>query len=413
MRFHIVGGFGAIGTLVTYYLRHALPRTNAITVLHKEPGIARASRRGDGRAIIETNGVVRWEKDISHDQIQSYSDSGREEYVARRLEAAAALGEEQPLFQEEEPVHTIESLILAIKANVAISIIKQLVPRLTADSTIVLLHNGMGVYEDLLKNVFRNPEHRPHIVVSSNTHGAWSKRRGYSVHSGVGSIHLGITPDGHGRDFEASVRSTLPKALQRTNLDDITSGPDDPAHARYASLRNTIEAFTMAEGLHASWRPVHDVQMAMRRKLVVNSVVNPLTALLNCKNADIFTVPGGERLCEALCKEASHVFHAQWKEEMKDEVSVTGNSMFPRELTTSALVQECKRVVEITGSNMSSMLVDVRRSRNTELDYLNGYIMRLAQQYKVPVHGMAAIINLMQLRCAIPLDNIHPFHEVL
>ncbi|KAF9814511.1 hypothetical protein IEO21_05062 [Rhodonia placenta] len=113
----------------------------------------------------------------------------------------------------------------------------------------------------------------------------------------------------------------------------------------------------------------------MRRKLVVNSVVNPLTALLNCSNGEIFKHTAGTRIAERLCAEASSVFRTQWEQEQAEH--------FPRELEAAALLAECQRIVR----------------------QLNGYLLRLARRYGVRVPVTATLLDMVVLRSAVPLDS--------
>ncbi|TFY51502.1 hypothetical protein EVJ58_g10533 [Rhodofomes roseus] len=305
----------------------------------------------------------------------------------------------------------------------------------------------MGVYEQLIGDVFRNRLHRPHIVVSVNNHGAFVKDFGQVVHTGVGSIQLGIMADTHGRDFEGSIDTSLPKEEQKPDLNDITPLQRDPDATRYLSLRNTISALTSTTALDVSWRPLADVQLAMHRKLAVNCVINPLTALLACRNGDLFKHPSGRRLAAQICQEISNVFYAEWRREVwkipagkgEDEASAATDDStdedvtfvpssiaflpvsrrivlenpFPAGLHQQQLLDECARVAELTRANVSSMLVDIRRGRPTEIHCLNGYILKLAKKHRVSVPVTAALIDLIHLRQKIPIDKPVPLLSVL
>ncbi|KZT75036.1 2-dehydropantoate 2-reductase [Daedalea quercina L-15889] len=448
MHIHVLG-FGAIGSLVSYYLRAALDPKHAISIIHRNPSSAlKASYLS--RLKLEVGGVVHTQRGISHESFDPAGDLHVREREAawRRSLIPPREDGEQP---QEQPAQAdrvqqpqagpIESLIVATKATDAAQGIRNLLPRLSASSTIVLLHNGMGVYEFLCDNVFRNRLSRPHFIVSSNTHGAFIKQPGHVVHTGVGSIQLGIMPDGIGRDFEASVDPSLSKGEQRLALDDITPLQGDPDATRYLSLRNTISALTSVNALDVSWRPVFDVQLAMQRKLATNCVINPLTALLGCRNGDLFNHSPGKRLAEQICHEVNKVFFAQWRHEIwklpfrkpggrgeapsaeeepgegEDASSPSPELMlenpFPSSFSTHQLLQECMYVAGLTRENVSSMLVDIRLSRPTEISYLNGYILKLAKKYHVNVPATAMLIDLIHMREAIPIDKPVPAHSVL
>jgi len=430
---HILG-FGAVGTLVSYHLRRALEPKHVITVLHKTPVLAHRALVAGDSVKLERDGVVLNVSGLRHESVDPYEDVLYGKAEAQRLRqqtggiptraawAAEELAKSPQRHSSDQS--NIDTLIVMTKAHAAMQGVQSLLPRLSPNSTIVLLHNGMGVYEQLVRKVFRNQDQRPHIVVCVNTHGAWLKEHGHVVHAGVGEIQLGIMPDAHGRDFEARLDTSLPREEQKLHLNDITPGEGDPHAERYLSLRNTISALTSLTPLRVSWRPRHQVQIAMRQKLVVNAVVNPLTALLGCKNGELLKHPAGRRMCSRLCNEASFIFRAQWYAELYTAAKARkykgdpyseddAHQLFPRELSPGGLMQECERVLNLTRDNVSSMLVDVRRGKDTEVRYMNGYLVGLARKYRVSVPVMASVLDLMFLRSEISLDTFIPTFNVL
>ncbi|SRR5712691_1613697 len=75
------------------------------------------------------------------------------------------------------------------------------------------------------------------------------------------------------------------------------------------SLRDTVAALSNLSGLNApTWKPIAHVKMAMKRKLVVNSIVNPLTALLGCHNGDLLGSAEAQKIIEHVCVEAALAF---------------------------------------------------------------------------------------------------------
>jgi 2-dehydropantoate 2-reductase len=113
-------------------------------------------------------------------------------------------------------------------------------------------------------------------------------------------------------------------------------------------------------------------------KLFVNSVINPITALTRRENGIVLssilknTVLG-------VVKEAVNVAA---KEGIKrDEKSV-------RKMVYS--------VAEKTSGNTSSMLQDVLKGRMTEIDSINGYIIRRAKKHKIEVPVNEALYELVK-----------------
>jgi 2-dehydropantoate 2-reductase len=105
-------------------------------------------------------------------------------------------------------------------------------------------------------------------------------------------------------------------------------------------------------------------------KLLVNAVVNPLTALFRVKNGELPADPFRFRLMKALFHETLAVLQASGMR--------TDGGEWDRLLD----------VVRRTAENRSSMLADVEAGRPTEIDAINGGVVRLAREA-----GAAAPLN--------------------
>lgn len=404
MRFHVLG-LGPIGSLVSHHLRRTLPPTHSISLIHKNERYARAAQEKGGIVSVERDGLVSAASGFKSEIFSSPM------YIPELPSSHASQAN-----TDEDGSSLIESLFITTKAYTTLSAITKLLPRLSHDSTIVLLQNGMGMYEELVQSLFRNPLQRPHFILASNTHGAYLRGPTDVVHTGAGEIKFGIVPDPSGRNFEAGFfDDTIPVTERRARLGDITA-PTDPTFARYKSLRNTVAALLLAEPLNTSWLPIAHIQTAMRLKLVVNAVINPLTAIMNCRNGDIFATNAARQVMRRVCVEASLVYAAEMRanaQVMLQNASAAGYSeddvildRLPRSLTASALEQECLRVAELTKGNISSMLSDVRRGNPTEIDYMNGYLLNLAQKYRVLMPVTMTLAQLVHMRSDIPLDQM-------
>ena len=393
MHFHVLG-LGPVGTLLAHNLRRILPYTHDISLILKtlptlsEKPVIKVDTFG---ATTTSDGYL-------------LEGAPTQDHDAQQQEDRA-----QDLMQ-------IQSLFVTLKAHNTVTTLQSLTYRLSANSTIVLMQNGMGIYEQLIREVFRNPSQRPHFILASNTNGAFAIQPFHVVHAGLGSIDFGIMPDSKGREYEAGLDDvSTPQPLRRLRLSDITS-PTDVDSARYTSLRDTVAALLLLEPLTTSWKTHAELQLIMRRKLVVNAVINPLTALMGCRNGQITRLPSGSQIINKICWEASLVFAAEmmrdstlWLEDMKfrgvDTKDVTLPSL-PRSLSSSCLAEEVMRVAELTKNNVSSMLQDVRRGKYTEIDYINGYLINLGRELGVRTPFNVSLSDLVKLRYSVPLDQI-------
>jgi 2-dehydropantoate 2-reductase len=424
MHFHVLG-LGPIGSLVSHHLCKTVDATkHGVVLIHKTTNQLKKAKLAGNILKVEREGVVDASTAFSSEVFQAVKQLRYEGREARRFARGtlksqnANVGGLDAKAKDSSLPHThhtllpIDSLIVTVKAYMTVDVVKALVPRLGPNSTIVLLQNGMGIYERLLDNVFRNPEQRPHFIVAVNDHGAWNKDYFHTVHAGVGAITFGIVSDPRGRNFETPVTYTdVPSQEQLQSLDNImlpNEGDDSP----YRSLRNTVAALSNLSGLNTAWKPISHVETAMKRKLVVNSVVNPLTALLGCRNGELLETAEARKILNRICFEAAQAFAMQAQEEGSDtdkekRVKVRmGLSRVSPGLTARALEEECVRVIKVTAGNISSMLSDVRSGSYTEIDYMNGYLVGLGRSFGLPMTTTTTLLNLVKLRTAIPLDRL-------
>lgn len=381
MHFHVLG-LGSVGCLLAHNLRRILPSTHHISlILKKTPDFTEKPS-----IKVDTFGATTTSDGFLLEEFQRTRDP------------------------------QIQSLFIALKAQYTVSALRSLAHRLSANSTVVLMQNGMGIYEELIRDVFRNPVRRPHFILTSNTNGAFTIQPFHVVHAGLGTIDFGIVPDSKSRQFEAGFDDdSIPHSQRRLRLSDITS-PTDEDSARYISLRDTVAALLLLEHLSTSWKTYAELQLIMRQKLVVNAAINPLTALMGCRNGQLTQLPFGSKIMQKVCREASLVFAAEmrrestlWLEGMQsrgvDTKDVTPPSL-PKSLSSDSLEGELIRVAQLTKNNVSSMLQDVQRGKVTEIDYITGYLVNLGRELGVRTPYNSALLDLVRLRHGIPLDQM-------
>ncbi len=102
-------------------------------------------------------------------------------------------------------------------------------------------------------------------------------------------------------------------------------------------------------------------------KLVINSAINPLTALLRIKNGDLLERPTARTLMINLARETAAVAYS-----------------LHIPLPFDSPISGVEGVVQQTAENYSSMLQDVRRGAPTEIDAICGAITQAGEQADVP-----------------------------
>ncbi|MTJ02395.1 2-dehydropantoate 2-reductase [Idiomarina piscisalsi] len=125
--------------------------------------------------------------------------------------------------------------------------------------------------------------------------------------------------------------------------------------------------------LAKSFKPIifeSDIQTRRWSKLLINCVINPLTAIHQCNNGELLKAEWQE-VIQSLVDEAVCVARVE-------QVNLDAKSVY----------EEILRVAGETRNNESSMLQDIRYNRRTEIDYLTGYIIKKAKKagLKTPAH---------------------------
>lgn len=350
------------------------------------------------------------EHNFTEQNLQAMSDEARERsfnLITKSRGKRLLLPSREESVSEELGRHReeghIDSLIIACKAHSTLAAISRLQKRLSSKSTVVLLQNGnIATHDELLRTVFTNEQERPHIILVSNTHGAWLKYPPFHiVHAGVGQLRFSIVPE-RGRNFERSYNDKEGKGA--LSVDDIARASGDPEMERYLSLRNTVAVLQRMSALRASWEPHTKMQVLLRQKLVVNAVINPLTTILGCRNGVLFENAPAERLAYRICSEASAVYKAEAAAGLRE--TDMSKVYLPAELKSPNLMRECKHVAEITAQNTSSMLADLKKgNRMTEIKYLNGHLLDLGNRYRVETPINATMVDLVIMRTQLPLDQ--------
>ena len=157
------------------------------------------------------------------------------------------------------------------------------------------------------------------------------------------------------------------------------SGPTYVApHPRLELLVDLLE--TSGFEVHAA----SDLVSLLWGKLVVNTGINALTALLEVRNGELLESSHARSLMNAAALETAQVAEAQGIKLPYDDPS-----------------QEVEGVARRTAENDSSMLQDIRRGAPTEVDAINGAVVREGERLGVPTPVNQSLWNLVRAKVDI------------
>lgn len=134
--------------------------------------------------------------------------------------------------------------------------------------------------------------------------------------------------------------------------------------ASYKGPINSVQFLVKEEILNFPFRLYESHEDVLLKKLLVNAMINPLTAILQVKNGELIKNENYHKLFRELYQEIILLFpHINQDQLLMDIISV------------------CKN----TADNESSMLKDIKAHRTTEIDAIIGYILNLAQEKGIPL----------------------------
>lgn len=213
-------------------------------------------------------------------------------------------------------------------------------PLVSPATTVVSLQNGWG-NSDILAGVYP-PEH---VVMGVTYHSATVIGPGRVAHTGQGATFLGPYVDGAPLERAAAVQDALARG-----------------------------------GIEATATPL--VKTEIWKKLILNAATLPTTALTRLCAGDLGQ-PGPMRdLVDAVASEAVSVARAQGYDIDRGE-----------------RIERIHAVLTGAGTGKASMLQDVEARRKTEIEVVNGAVVRAAQRAGTPVplnQAMVALIGALE-----------------
>jgi 2-dehydropantoate 2-reductase len=200
-----------------------------------------------------------------------------------------------------------------------------------------------------------------------------------SVQNGVGNeetIAVHVERVIRGTTFPAG-RIVEPGHVQWDVRGETTIGPFEPSPAPMEEVERLAEACTRA-GMPT--QAVPDARGPQWRKVIFNAATNPVGALTGLTHGQVCEDESLRRLVTGLVDEGKAVATAQGIELDADPEELIGYAARP----------------DVAYAHKASMLQDVEARRPTEIDYLNGGIVRFGGEQRVPTPLNGAVVALLK-----------------
>ena len=219
-------------------------------------------------------------------------------------------------------------LILFVKAYNTATALESARELVTANTIILTLQNGIGNMESIRDAYPQNP-----IVAGTTAQGATLLGSGHIRHAGMGETIIG------GIDANSTFHAKLIKDL-------------------------FMSAYIPTE-------MTDDVNGVLWGKLLINCAINPLTAIMRVPNGQL---PKNPDLCEVMRRVV----------EEGAAIARSAGITLPYSDPAAKVLEVCAA----TAGNRSSMLQDIEAGKKTEINYLNGALVRYGTET-----GVAAPVN--------------------
>ncbi|MGG4551019.1 ketopantoate reductase family protein [Paenibacillus humicus] len=233
-------------------------------------------------------------------------------------------------------------MLVTKQRHIYSSLVKELQPLLGPKTHILCFQNGVGHLEYLSASFPGTP-----IYAAITTEGAKRPFPWQVIRSGQGTTTIGMAEQS-GESADLCSKNAAEKLIDALNMAGF-----------YALLSKHID------------REIY-------RKLLINAVINPLTAIWRIPNGELLDSAERRALLKQLCDEAAAIYTARG---------------IPFEGDAYELVAE---VCRLTASNTSSMLKDVLQGTPTEIDYINGRLAEMAKQAGVSAPGHELLWRLVR-----------------
>ena len=220
-------------------------------------------------------------------------------------------------------------IILTVKAYDTEESMEILKPIIDSNTVILSLQNGLG-NEEIIVNSRGNKG----VLRGITNHGVIFVKPGEIHHSGMGETVIGEI-DG--------------KTTERIK--------------KICSIFNSVGIKT---------RISNDIKKDVWSKTIINSAINPITAITGLKNGYLLKILGLTKLMEQVCIEGMRVAN-------KSGVFFDFD-----------VFEKTKKIASLTVNNKSSMLQDLQNRKKTEIDFINGAIVEIGKK-----HGIDTPLNSM------------------
>ena len=214
----------------------------------------------------------------------------------------------------------IDLIIISVKAYDTIKSLKTIKKIIKDDTKIITIQNGLGNISKIQESF-----NQKNIIGGTTTQAALYLEPGLIIHTGIGKTFLG--------EIDGKISKRLKKIVELFNESGIKTNHSE------------------------------DINKEIWIKTIINSSINPLTTIFQCKNGYLLKNPILSNIMKLICKESCNIASSNGLDIDYDEI-----------------LNKTIEVIENTSDNYSSMLQSYNKNKETEIKSINGKIIEIGKQ---------------------------------
>lgn len=177
--------------------------------------------------------------------------------------------------------------------------------------------------------------------------------------------------------------------------------------APFGECTESIHIIQNLLGMTAKTQISHNIRGVQWTKLLINSISNSMDGMTGLKLGDYILHKGLREIAIRILREAMQVLNeAGVRLENLPSASVSGLKLLSKmPLPIAGAIFKQAMIRKGDADIISSTLQSIQKSRKTEIDYLNGEIVRLAEQ-----HELWAPVNTKVVELIHEIEQTHSFY---
>jgi 2-dehydropantoate 2-reductase len=227
-------------------------------------------------------------------------------------------------------------IIICVKSFDTKEAILQAKPLIEDNTRVLTLQNGIGNIE-IIGEIIGEEK----VIGGTTNEGATLLGAGHIRHAGRGETIIG-TVDGKAPPAMRAIRETFNRVGFQTKMS-------------------------------------RDIKGLLWSKLIINVGINALTAITGLNNGKLIEFEGTRKILREAVGEATRIAKRKRIKLIYDDP-----------------LAKVEAVCEATSNNVSSMLQDVLRKKRTEIDFINGVVLRQGQELGIPVPVNSMLVDLVK-----------------